>query len=178
MFSSLTSQVASWSLGSSLTNKEKKWIRYTYFFVLNRMKLLHGGGRCCIGTVSSNLNHSKVHRQCLHDYARGITKTHFRISLDIISAKRKASASTVNSWATISKSVSTNCLNDLRGGYGKPTREPLFSVAFWDKAIHAILHQYGFCEAWALWEHKIKIQSFWQAENQTKCCPWAADHIV
>lgn len=62
MFSFLTSQVASWSLGSSLTNKEKKWIRYTYFFVLNRMELLHGGGRCCIETVSSNLNHSKVHR--------------------------------------------------------------------------------------------------------------------
>ena len=148
-----------------------------FFSVLNRMKLSHGGGSCCRETGFSNLNDSKVHRQCLHDYARGHHKNTLPYIIRHNFSQKKGIWKHCQLLSNNIK-VSTNCLNDLRGSYEKPTREPLFWVAFWHNPIYAICHQYGFREAWALWEHKIKIQSFWQAENQTKFCPWAADHIV
>lgn len=84
--------------------------------------------------VFSNINHSKVPRQCLHNYARGHTKMHFHIALDIILVERKSFGNTELS----SNSIKVN-LHKLpkwskeEVNEGQPIHEPLFWV-FWAQA--------------------------------------------
>lgn len=95
MFPSLPPQIASWSLGLSLANKERKWESYTlythipcihciyivfmYIYILSQTASNYY--ILVVGAIQkqffSNLNHSTIPRHCLHDYVRGHHKNTF-----------------------------------------------------------------------------------------------------